>query len=366
MPFQSLGVQNFRNLRDFHLKLPAKEYFLVGENGAGKSSFLEALYILSYGASFRERFAKNFIRQNKEPCRIGGELGAEYRVDVCYQPDGKKQIELDNKKIYDRKELLEISPCIVFAHGDIDYIIGTPKEKRTFIDQCISLVDISYVDTLRSYNKCLQERNYLLKNKERQVLLAYTEQLASLGWELQQKRARHFSQMSEFFAYYFNYVTNLEMQVQVVYQSSWRNCKKIEEVLQHLDENLEKDLHFGSTQFGPHRDLLQFEILSGDKKYDFVKFASTGQLRLASLALKSAQAAYLHKHNGRGNTLLLDDVLLEMDQTRRNLFLQILPPYEQIFFTFLPNEDLKAYSLHDAEVIYLEEGSLVEKLGSGA
>ena len=371
MAYKNIRFYNFRNLADKEIELSEDVYYLVGQNGAGKSSFLEALYLLSYGSSFRERQLEHCLRFGEQTFAISGkaEQGEQHcRVQVQYERGpNKKSISLNGKKLQDRKELLQIAPSIVFAHGDIAYINGSPKDKRQFIDQTISLIDPYYVDLSRNYARSLAQRNWVLKNKQLELLPTYTLQMVEVGLDIQQRRAQHIAQFSQVFSSLFQYVSNFGTPVSIDYQPSWQEIEPdisareaVQNCLEYLERRQQRDLLLGSSQSGPHRDHLQFYVRkgAGDLCQDFTKLASTGQLRLAALALKSAQAKYLQKTVAYPSILLLDDVLLEMDNTRRSLFLASLPPYQQVFFTLLPNEDYQFYPFPNYQVLQLQDGEV--------
>ncbi|WGK68982.1 DNA replication and repair protein RecF [Candidatus Haliotispira prima] len=392
MAYKSIRFYNFRNLADEEVELSNNVYYLVGENGAGKSSFIEALYLLSYGSSFREKNLEHCLRKQDQPFSITGSVRQQDQfsnIQVQYdkaqnQAAGKKQIVLNGKRMQDRKELLHISPGIVFAPGDIVYINGSPRDKRQFIDQTISLVDPHYVDLSRNYARNLAQRNWILKNKQTALLPTYTLQMVEIGLEIQRSRKQHIAGLSRIFSELFQHVSNFNYPVSIEYQPSWQHIddkqnagEAVQSCLEYIEQRQQRDLLLGSSQSGPHRDRLLFSVSpqstqNGQQKtpeistkaeagtQDFTKLASTGQLRLAALALKSAQASYLQKRSDNPGILLLDDVLLEMDSTRRKLFLACLPDYQQVFFTLLPDEDYKSYPFSDYQVLQLKHGKITQ------
>ena len=413
MAYKSIRFYNFRNLEDREIELDGNIYYLVGENGAGKSSFIEALYLLSYGASFRERNLEHCVRRKEEPFLIAGQVQTNeqrHQIRVQYQKEGsvgKKQIEVDGKKLQDRKQLLQVAPSIVFAPTDSAYINGSPKDKRQFIDQTISLLDPNYIELSRDYARNLGQRNWVLKNRQMDLLPTYTLQMAELGLEIQRLRARYTAKLSAIFSQIFTQVANFAAPVSLEYQPSWPQCtgsagstsnddtcsagetgavsetgaadvtasEHLQSCLAYLEQREQRDLQFGSTQSGPHRDQLSFVVRGfrstnvGDEgqeaavqrqegsKLDFTRLASSGQLRLAALALKSAQAHYLQQSLHCPGILLLDDVLLEMDSGHRKRFLQSLPPSRQVFFTLLPDEEYCSYPFSDYRVLGLQGGA---------
>ena len=386
MVYKSVRFYNFRNLLDREIELDGNIYYLVGENGAGKSSFIEALYLLSYGASFRERNLEHCLRQKDQPFAVSGRVQTDeqsHQIRVQYQKGqslGKKQIEVDGKKLKDRKHLLQVAPSIVFAPADSAYINGSPKDKRQFIDQTISLLDPNYIELSRDYARNLGQRNWVLKNRQIELLPTYTLQMAELGLEIQRLRFCYTAKLSVIFRELFAKVANFSAPVSLEYQPSWPHAstgtgsgetgaagatarEDLKACLEYLEKREERDLQLGSTQSGPHRDQLAFVVHSAQSaspegpKLDFTKFASSGQLRLAALALKSAQAHYLQQSLHCPGILLLDDVLLEMDGAHRKRFLASLPPARQVFFTLLPEEEYHSYPFSDYRVLALQGGA---------
>ena len=387
MAYKSVRFYNFRNLLDREIELDGNIYYLVGENGAGKSSFIEALYLLSYGASFRERNLEHCLRQKDQPFAVSGRVQTDeqsHQIRVQYQKGqsvGKKQIEVDGKKLQDRKHLLQVAPSIVFAPADSAYINGSPKDKRQFIDQTISLLDPNYIELSRDYARNLGQRNWVLKNRQIELLPTYTLQMAELGLEIQRLRSRYTARLSLIFSELFAKVANFAAPVSLEYEPSWQQLspggtrstggarstarEDLEACLEYLEKREERDLLLGSTQSGPHRDQLAFVVHPAQSeeanpegpKLDFTKFASSGQLRLAALALKSAQAHYLQQSLHCPGILLLDDVLLEMDGAHRKRFLASLPPARQVFFTLLPEEEYRSYPFSDYRILALQGGA---------
>ena len=191
MPFLSLSLCNFRNLKNDTLNLSSKEVFFVGENGQGKSNLLESLYFASYGSSFRTHLDSEIITHGQKEFSIKAlyqdSKESTKSINVYFQ-NGKKRIEKNGKAIHDRKELINTMPCILFCHDDMDFVTGEPGRKRFFIDQSLSLYDVYYIDIIRKYRQVLKSRNMILKENKYEMLDVYDVQLAQSGIEIQKKR----------------------------------------------------------------------------------------------------------------------------------------------------------------------------------
>ena len=136
--------------------IDARNIFLIGENGQGKTNFLEALYFLSYGSSFRTHQDNEMVSWGRKEMAVHGTFRSEEEVQdelsVVWR-DGSKVIRLHGKAVVDRKELIRRIPAIVFVHDDFLFVSGPPEKRRWFMDQTLSLHDPLYVDQLRRYKK---------------------------------------------------------------------------------------------------------------------------------------------------------------------------------------------------------------------
>jgi DNA replication and repair protein RecF len=370
MAFSVLRTASFRNLKDAEVDVSAKDIFLVGENGQGKTNFLEALYFCSYASSFRgardsevacigtKDFSAEVRLLGKD---FAGNVGAPYGKILVKFEKGKKSVFLDEKQAGDRKELLEISPCIVFCHEDMDFVAGTPERRRWFFDQNLSLYDPVYLEDLRRYRKALKSRNILLRElrvdlgrsgSANDVLDALDAQLAVYGWQLMEKREESARRFSETFGPLYEAVSGIEG-IAIGYTPSWNTkLSNTDFLLTHLGERREADIAAGNTLSGPHRDWYGFTRLGSD----FSSRASTGQRRLLALLLRIAQARRFSEMTGRSPVLLLDDVLLELDPKKRSRLLSAMPSYDQAFYTFLPEEPYDRYRKSDTLVYTMRDG----------
>jgi DNA replication and repair protein RecF len=355
MQFSSVRLVSFRNLADAEIDTHGKDIFLIGENGQGKTNFLEALYFCSYASSFRgvrdTELARNGEKEYAAAASISGSL---YENVLIKYENGKKSVSIDGKTSSDRKELLSVAPCIVFCHEDMEFVSGGPERRRWFFDQCISLYDDAYLDDFRRYRKIIKTRNNVLKDGHagKEVLDALDPQLAMHGLNLMIKREEAAARFSEIFAPLYEAVSGIQG-VSVRYRSSWKQ-RGIDEICAHLAAKRETDLFLGTSHTGPHRDRYVFE----QGAVEFAEKASTGQRRLLALLLRIAQARRFSDMTGANPVLLLDDVLLELDGEKRRRLLSIMPEYDQAFFTFLPEEPYERYRRADTLVYLVKDGAL--------
>ena len=285
MGFTSISTYSYRNLQNQRVSLKARRIFLVGENGQGKSNFLEAVYLLSYGSSFRTnrenelithgtremalngRYARpeedyiegsvafKLSRAGRPGQTIGavGEAGsstpapdevpdsntapaAAANAQTAQNPKNaapaasttpskektkEKIIELDGTRIHDRKQLISHLPAIVFSHDDIYFVNGPPERRRWFFNQTLSLFDPLFIDTLRDYRKILKMRNLALKDQRRDLIPIYDQQLATAGLEIQRRRADLINDFNRVVAPIFEQVSTISEPLTIEYRPSW-------------------------------------------------------------------------------------------------------------------------------------------------
>ena len=204
MPFLSASFYNFRNLENTTVDISSPEVFLVGKNGQGKTNFLEALYVSSYGTSFRTRSLAQICTKDEKEFSIRALYkesdNISHTISIIIQ-DKKKDIQKNFKKIKNSKELISTIPCILFHWDDIEFAVGTPSRKRFFIDQSVSLCNSDFIEVLVKYSKALKSRNVILEQKKASLLDSIDEIFASLALLITNERKNI---VEEYAKYFFN------------------------------------------------------------------------------------------------------------------------------------------------------------------
>ncbi|WP_024653592.1 DNA replication/repair protein RecF [Borrelia persica] len=324
---------NFKNIENQVINFDFDNIYFCGENGSGKTNILDAIYCLAFASSFLVNTDRELIRYGEREFYLkcfyqtkekDGEINLSFRND-------KKEIKVNNSIIRDRKDLILNIPAIVFSNHDIDFIIGAPIKKRWFFDQAMSLVSLSYLDSLRKYRKILKQRNLILKQGDKNLLRASNETFVDCAFELTEMRKNFVDRFYEFFKYYCLLIFDVSYNLRIEYLPSLTCCKK-EEFYEILFLREKEEFYSETTLIGPHRDL--YEILNNDKRV-FTNHASTGQIRVLALIYRLVQVIIFNKQFDIAPILLFDDVFLELDSIKRKKVFEILPKDSQCFFTFL-------------------------------
>ena len=349
---------NYRNIKNSKVSLAAPIIYLIGENGQGKTNFIEGIYYLCFGSSFRTRINERIIKKNENHAVLKGSFissdNLQREIQVQLFKNKKKEIKVDNKSIDDRKEIIHNIPCIIFSHEDMIFIKGPPEKKRWFINQTLSLFEPNFIDLLRNYRKVIKNRNICLKEGKEKILSIYNDKIATIGLEIQKKRKKLIEEFNNTFSFYYKAISGTEINIEIIYKPSWAGINNTEEILYLLNNKINIDMEMGLTTTGPHRDTIAFH----EKKSNYVLTASTGQLRLLSIVLRLAQARYFYEKTGKKPIILIDDVLLELDYLKRVMFYKRLTDVEQVFFTFLPDESFIKSEKNDILKYYIRNGEI--------
>jgi len=357
MKFKKVGFRNFRNLKDGYVDIPNRQILLVGENGQGKTNFLEALYFICYGSSFRTKNLKECINYGKNNFEVWADIinssGYDSRINIKYN-QGKKSILIDNQEIHDRKELIYNIPCVNFSYDDIEIIRGLPQERRNFFDQILCMYDSIYLDNLRKYKVCLKQRNAAIKDLIYELIPIYNQKLAEYGFNIFKARKKLITYFNSIFPDFYSEIAQDNRKMKISYNPSWKKIENEKDIIEILEKNQDLDFKMLTTTTGIHRD----KFIISDQNGPFINSGSTGQLRLASLVLKSIQAFYFKNYSKLEPILLIDDVLLELDSKKRGKFLEKMVNYSQVFFTFLIEEKYFSKIKEDSLIFKVEKGEV--------
>ena len=337
MRFKRIAIHDFRNISSADTDVDAKDIILTGENGQGKTNFIEAVYTLSYGSSFRTSHLREAVRNGSNGFSISAEFENSYgeieRVSTSFS-ENRRRIIIDGKEINDRKELIYHFPCIAFIHDDIGFIKGEPEVRRKFFDQMMSLHSPVFFDYLRSYRSVLMQRNAAIRSGRSDLIHLYDQRLAMYGLAIMKERASAVYDFNAIFPGLFRKISGSSLDLEIRYQPSWGDFPSEDEIIRYLEKTEERDIRMMTTTSGIHRD--KFSVMSPSGP--FAAIGSTGQIRLCSILFRISEAKYFTAKTGNEPILLIDDVLLELDDRKRAELLSELDGYSQAFFTFLPRE----------------------------
>lgn len=330
MHIHSLELKNYRNYEYLNMNFDSGTTILYGDNAQGKTNILEAIYISAATKSHRGSKDKEIIRFEQEESHIRTQIMKNdviHRVDMHLRKNRTKGIAIDGIPLQKSGELFGIVNVIFFSPEDLSIIKNGPAERRRFLDLELCQLDKLYLYNYTNYNKVLNQRNNLLKQISFQPRLADTlevwdHQLIQYGSEIIQSRRIFIEQLNEILKDIHSNLTGGKEQLRIQYEA---NVKE-EEYAMLLKQKQELDLKYQSTQYGPHRDDMSFYI----NDIEVRRFGSQGQQRTAALSLKMAEIEIVKKLIHDTPVLLLDDVMSELDENRRDYLLHSIDKIQTI------------------------------------
>ncbi len=321
MVVESIKLNHFRNYENLELSLDPGTNIFHGENAQGKTNILEAVYLCGTTKSHKGSKDKELIQFGQEEAHICMNLnknGSFYQIDMHLKKNKPKGIAINGIPIRRAGELLGIGNFVFFSPEDLNIIKSGPGERRRFMDLELCQLSKVYLYHLANYNKILNQRNKLLKElcfrpEYLDTLDIWDEQLVQYGTYVIEERERFVRRLNEIIKDIHSRLSGEREELFVSYEKNVES----DALKKKLAENREKDLKFKTTQSGPHRDDLCFQI----QGIDIRKFGSQGQQRTAALSLKLSEIELVKQEIKDTPVLLLDDVLSELDSNRQKYLL---------------------------------------------
>ncbi len=324
MKVKRLELLNYRNYHSLDLEFSGDTNIFYGDNAQGKTNILEAVFVACTTKSHKRSRDQEIIGFSGEEAHIRLFLekkGIDYKIDMHLRKGKKKFVAINGVCVKKAADLLGLADVVFFSPEDLNLIKSGPAERRRFMDMELCQLNRIYLDNLIKYNKCLEQRNRLLKElsfgrseKEmKDTLEIWEEQILSYGIRVIEFRERFVGELKEIIRKIHSSLTGNSELLELNYEPD----VSAEDFETRLKGAREKDLKFCSTSVGPHRDDLSF-FLEG---VDLRKFGSQGQQRTAALSLKLSELELIGNTVGDSPILLLDDVLSELDEHRQEYLL---------------------------------------------
>lgn len=324
MIIKSISLTNFRNHSHYKMECTDEVSLILGANGWGKTSILEAIYILTRGKSFRAT-DKDIIKRNTEFYRIELEYYNGETTTATYDGNTKTFIITDKKS--KRLPAKSKYPLILFVPSDLNLISHSPGRRRDYFDQIFSQLDENYSSNLSKYNKAIKQRNELLKSDHvaKESLFSWNLLLAKYGSAISEKRQIYTAEINSRLTPTYRSIAKNNDEVELQYHTEVINPTE-SFYLKTLEQSIERDIYLGHTSFGIHRDdyLFSFNHQVADTS------ASRGETRSVILALKFIEANLIKETLGKNPIILLDDVFSELDATRRRCLVENFKDHQVI------------------------------------
>jgi DNA replication and repair protein RecF len=352
----SIEISKVRNLVAVSLDCHSKANIIYGANGSGKTSLLEAIFLLGRGKSFKHRDLRLVVNRGQDSLIVSGRVvrptaNTEHQLGVMRSVKGGFEARCDGASLSSAGQLASELPIqLVDAHS-FSLLEGGPLQRRQFIDWGVFHVEHGFSDLWRRFQKALKQRNQLLRHGriDEDLLKLWSQELAPLNEMITEQRREYIAQLDGFISPVVSAFSGLGS-VSIEYNQGWPEGQTILDVLL---ADKDRDIATGTTSHGAQRaDVHVF--VDGVAAADSL---SRGQSKLLVYALKLAQAAHYQATTGHSCVFLLDDLPAELDYDNRKDVLAYLDHLQcQYFVTGVDKKDFDGIDKELSQMFHVEHG----------
>lgn len=372
---RQIELRNFRSYGQCRLSGMGQRIVLVGPNASGKTNIVEALQLCTGMSSFRNPRPVQLVRMGSESAQVCVDLSDGLReLRMNLDVDGKgRRYELNGKR-RTGASLKGIMPAVVFTPDDLSLAKGSSSVRRHQLDLLGSQVSVGYRSVLQDYAKLIRQKNRCLKEgASSSYLAAFDDLLCRVGSQLFVLRMKLMAELEPYMADFYTSISGGMGDLCLSYVPSWIQetssdssllggcdiplggiCDKASvsaKLARALEVRREEERVRGRSLVGPHADRVGFVVDGNDASL----FASQGQQRSAVLSLKMAELSLVMSRIEQSPLLLLDDVMSELDESRRKAFIEAVPPDVQMVVTTTNRGYFDRSFLSTADIIDMDE-----------
>jgi DNA replication and repair protein RecF len=370
MPLTRIDIGHIRCFDRVSLTGLGKTTCFIGNNGAGKTSLLEAIHLLTVAKSFRTADSRSLITNHQPLCQVFGQIQQgehrSHRIGVQRDRSNKASIRVDGEALDRIVSLVSLQPVCVISDETLDLIDGSPQLRRQFVDWGVFHVEHSYAHTWAEFQRIVRQRNALLRSGgtlARGQIAHWDKQLAGAGVVVDEARRRYCEQFAQSFADILETLLQSRLVIRLDYRAGWP--KEYANYADALAAGIESDLAQGFTGYGPHRADVRIAVEGLGKA---AAVLSRGQKKITALALRLAQIRQLDQlHHDRGCILLVDDLAAELDEEHQRRVIRLVEGVDslQAFYTYLDADWARRLHGHQPglSMFHVEHGK-VERIES--
>ncbi|CAA9892050.1 DNA replication and repair protein RecF [Candidatus Methylobacter favarea] len=357
MSLLRLNIYNVRNILNESIIPSPAINFIYGENASGKSSLLEAIYILGRAKSFRSAAIKPVINFAHDHIIVSAQAmqpnGNYLHLGIQMEEDSKNFCcHINHHPTQKKSDLAYALPLQLIHSKSYELLDAGPQGRREFLDWGVFNDEMQFLLVWRRFKKALLQRNSLLKTRQLDQINIWNKELVYYGQIVHDCRQRYLEKVKPVFIEIIKRFLTIE-EVDLKLLSGWDSSKKFYDV---LTENIEKDIRYGFTHSGPHRG--DFQLMVNNKlAKDYV---SRGQLKLLIISLKLAQVQLLAIENNNRGCILIDDFAAELDIINRAKLLHYLSEIQcQVFITAMEVAEFGDLSrIKNYKMFHMEHGTI--------
>ena len=350
MSLAQLNVHHVRNIASAQLTLHPRYNVLSGANGSGKTSLLEAIYLLGTGHSFCTRETSSLIRQGEQALTVFARTKADETVSIQKSITHPTRVQLNQQPCQRSSDLAHFLPCQAFYQDIFQIMDEGPSVRRSLLDWGLFHVEPSYLSIWKDYRRIIKQRNALLRQKSTlQHCIPWNAMLVERAHELDRMRAEYFKTWSSVFQTFVSQLTDTPCTIH--YYKGWDKKGSGKDLASILLEQFASDTQAQYTHSGAHHA----DILFNAGPLGVKQSLSRGQQKIILIALRLAQAHLLPKPC----VYLFDDIAAELDSHHLERFFHCLNQVNgQFFLTAIdPQHLLKSYTdPHQAAIFQINNG----------
>jgi DNA replication and repair protein RecF len=355
----SLSITNFRNLTSVNIKPSSSFNVFYGDNGAGKTSFLEAIYFLGLGKSFRSSNINRIIQHDADSFSIFAIIENDQQqipLGMQRSRNGSRHIKFDGESIQSLAPIAKQIPLLLISTMSYRFFHDGPKIRRQFLDWGLFHVEPSFYSLWQRLQRILKQRNMGLKSHlPSRDIAAWNLEFVEAAEAIDQLRVKLTTKLEPILLKQLN-ILMPELDFSLRYQRGW---SKEESLLQLLENNFHRDNQLGYTYYGPQRADLQLLC----QKVPAQDVLSQGQQKLSAYALQLSQGMLLKQETGNTPIYFIDDLPSELDNNKRVCVTKTLQSLgAQVFITGIELEDLRPLlNLNTIQLFHVEHGTVCVK-----
>jgi DNA replication and repair protein RecF len=356
MPLTRLIVQQFRNIKACDIELSTGFNFIIGPNGSGKTSLLEAIYLLGHGRSFKSSLTGRVIQNDCQELFVHGRFlnsdQFEIPIGINKQRDGSTEVKIGGQSGQKLAQLAKILPLQLIHPEGFELLTDGPKFRRAFIDWGVFHTEAGFHEAWGRFKRLNKQRNALLKEAKSYRELSYWDkQLAELAEKISSWREAYVAQMTTV-AQEMCQAFLPEFDIQLKYYRGWEKDTPYDQL---LERNFERDQSLGYTFSGPNKADLRIKV-NGTPVEDVL---SRGQLKLMVCALRVAQGQHLTQVTDKPCIYLIDDFASELDSQRRKRLADCLKATgAQVFVSSITEEQIADMRDDIGRLFHVEQGNI--------
>ena len=341
-----VAITGVRNISKAELELGTGFNLIHGDNGSGKTSLLEALYLLGMGRSFRSHLQKPLISHEKSEATVFGQTLDGFTIGIQRPQRGQQSIKMGGKAAESIAQLSHALPLQLIHSDTFQLLEGSPAERRSFLDWGVFHVEHQFIESWRRARSAIEQRNALIRAEASDAEIEpWSRELAISAGVIDLCRERYLNQLKPILAGMLELIGQPgDIPLEIGYWRGWE--PESGSLSLQLQQSLSRDRRYGHTTLGPHKADILFTV-SGRPVADVY---SRGQLKVLISALKILQAKHLIQETGQAPLFLVDDLPAELDAGNRIKVCSLLGELKaQVFMTSIEPETLVPFVQHQAQ-----------------